>query len=162
MWNILRIEPKVLLAAFLAFFVLLTSYVLHMQHSVPYSIFINSPKIAKQAYNYFKRKRTSENIITDDSINFNESKIARMSSMETDRDIGCLICQKDVKEDVFIDKYLFEEFPLWNRMRKKAIDYYMKTPCQHSFHIECLVFEMMYFLKCPACQQQLSLILLSK
>ena len=44
---------------------------------------------------------------------------------------------------------------IYGNMRRYVNTHYMKTPCQHEFHISCLVNWMKVKMECPTCRREL-------
>ncbi len=48
---------------------------------------------------------------------------------------------------------------LYSKFRRHTTSHYFKTPCDHEFHIDCLISWMRLKMDCPTCRRELPLIL---
>lgn len=64
----------------------------------------------------------------------------------------CIICMDGLSKPVPKKWEEFEDKPIFNSFLKKSKDHIMITPCNHKFHIPCLLNWMAIKMECPTCR----------
>ncbi|CAD8062912.1 unnamed protein product [Paramecium sonneborni] len=118
--------------------------VYNLQQKLEHKFFV--PKVCfPKKYNYFQKIKT-----TFDQKECSSSEYAHLLNEE------CSICLEDLDSVPTIKLTQEDERNLKiKEVMNKQQNYYMKTPCDHKFHVFCLVKWMQIQLSCPSCRQQL-------
>lgn len=156
--NLLDFEPfyEIILASasLLAFQIVLIRFQVNYG---PYSII---PEIClclqSQRFSYFVKKPPRKLTILENSSETSTNTIIKKDSDSSMNDEElCAICMNSlsVGPDIQFDPVIIEK-PYIKRLELKTNEL-MRTPCNHMFHIPCLVNWMQIKMECPSCRKEL-------
>lgn len=122
----------------------------------------------RHKFNYFVAVQKYEVEMCDDTeANEEKANLDTLEELSTDVSCGknstqdpiveniCAICMNDLSVDPSIpyDEKILNK-PFIKRLMKMK-DKIMRTPCNHEFHIPCLVNWMQIKMECPQCRKEL-------
>lgn len=79
---------------------------------------------------------------------FEDDDLILMEELQDD----CAICMANLRQGSTEEWPEFTDKPAFNYYIKKMKTHYMITPCNHKFHVPCLLNWMIVKMECPSCR----------
>eukprot|EP00347_Sterkiella_histriomuscorum_P000980 403373792 len=149
--NIFEREPEYFFGFLYAGYMIIQVGIIYLQKVLGPRFIV--PKRFRQqinTHNYFVKIKKSQQNDHNSTQEISENENQDLEIQEE-----CVICMNPLMYEVSQDR---NQSMIGNQSQQKLSKVFMRTPCNHKYHVQCLTKWMDIRLECPSCRQQIPII----